>query len=112
VLRKKGKDGLEEAISELEKALRLDPSDLESRVQLAICYEQKAALPEAERLLEATVHEQPNLAEAHRVLARVYYHQGKKEQGDRESAIVLKLDAGRDARGRPPMGNSSAPQSF
>ena len=112
VLRKKGKDGLDEAIAELEKATQLGSSDPESRVQLAICYEQKAALPEAERLLEATVHDQPSLADAHRVLARVYYRQGKKEQGDRESATVLKLDADREARGSPPMGNSSAPKSF
>ncbi|HMD87275.1 MAG TPA: tetratricopeptide repeat protein [Terriglobia bacterium] len=112
VLRKKGPDGVDEAILELEKARQLKPADLDTRVQLAICYEQKAALPEAARLLEATVQERPSLAEAHRVLARVYYRQGKKEQGDRESAIVLKLDTERDARGRPPMGNSSAPQNF
>jgi len=27
------------------------------------------------------------------VLARVYYRQGKKELGDRESAVVSKLDS-------------------
>jgi len=112
VLRKKGPDGLEQAISELETALRLLPTDQDTRVQLAICYEQKSDFSEAERLLESAVGERPEMTEAHRVLARVYYHQGKKEQGDRESATVLKLDAKREARSRPPMGNSSAPESF
>jgi tetratricopeptide (TPR) repeat protein len=112
VLRKKSIDGVDEAMAELGKALQLNPADLETQVQLAICYEQKAALPAAARLLEAAVHEQPGMAEAHRVLARVYYRQGRKVQGDQESATVLKLDSEREARGRSQVTDPSAQPSF
>jgi protein O-GlcNAc transferase len=108
VLRKEGKDRINEAIVELEKARQLDPLNLEARVQLAICYEQEAELVKAERLLEDTVHEQPSLLSAHRVLARVYYSQGKNEQGDRESGMVSKLDSD-ETRHRAQMIDSSAP---
>ena len=111
VLRKEGKDGVDEAIVELEKARQLDPSNLETWVQLALCYEQKAEFLKAERLLEGTVRQQPSLLAAHRVLARVYYAQGKKEQGDRESGIVSKLDS-EESRRRAQMTDSKAPESF
>jgi tetratricopeptide (TPR) repeat protein len=109
VLRKQGK--VNDAALELERALELEPADLESRVQLAICYEQKAELPKAERLLEAAVQQQPNLLDAHRVLAQVYYGEGKKAQGDRESDLVSKLDS-EETRRRAQMMDLSAPETF
>jgi len=69
----------------------MDPSDTLSREDLAICYEKKGRYPEAEDLLVEVVREQPGLVEAHRVLARIYYRQGKKELGDQESGVVSKL---------------------
>jgi Tfp pilus assembly protein PilF len=62
-------------------------------VQLALCYEEKPDLYKAQQLLEAAIRQQPDLREAHRVLARVYYRQGKKQQGDTETTIISSLDA-------------------
>ena len=76
VLRKEGKGRLDEAIISLEKALRLNPSDTQGQVQLALCYEQKGDLRKAQQYLEAAIRLQPDLLDAHRVLARVYYRQG------------------------------------
>jgi tetratricopeptide (TPR) repeat protein len=89
---------LDEAIVHLEKAVQLDPSDNASKQDLAVCYEKKRRYPDAERLLEEVVRREPELIAAHRVLAGVYYRQGKKEQGDRESALVAKLDDARELK--------------
>ena len=110
-LRKQGNDRLGEAILELQESLELDPRNLDVRVELAICYEQTGEFDKAERLLEATVREQPNLVAAHRVLARVYYRQGKKERGDRESGAVSRLDS-EESRRRAQMLGSTTPESF
>ena len=48
---------------------------------------------------EDVVQKEPNLLAAHRVLARVYYRQGKKAEGDREAAIVSKLDLAERKKG-------------
>jgi tetratricopeptide (TPR) repeat protein len=111
VLRKEHGGRIEEAIGELEKAQQLNRLDVESRVQLAICYEQKTQLSKAEQLLETAIQEQPSLEAAHRVLARVYYRQGKKELGDRETEVISKLDS-EETRRRARLIQSSPPESF
>ncbi len=93
VLRRGPAAGRGEAIAYLEKALRLDPNDFLSKLDLALCYEKQNRYLEAERLLTEMVHAQPGLLSAHRVLARIYYRQGKKALGDQESAIIAKLDS-------------------
>jgi tetratricopeptide (TPR) repeat protein len=93
VLRRDNDLRTDEAIGYLEKALKLDPSDTLSKQDLALCYEKKGKYPEAERLMQEVVRNQPGSVSAHRMLARVYYRQGKKEQGDRESASAAKLEA-------------------
>jgi tetratricopeptide (TPR) repeat protein len=99
----------DEAIGYLQKALQLDPSDTLSKQDLALCYEKKGRYPEAERLLVDVLREQPELVAVHRVLARVYYRQGKKELGDHESAVVSKLDL-EELHRRTQMIDSPAPQ--
>ena len=55
----------------------------------------EAALPK----LEALVKEAPTFVEAHVSLATVYYRLKRKADGDREKAIVAKLQAVRRCRG-------------
>jgi Tfp pilus assembly protein PilF len=46
----------------------------------------------ARRSLEAIVKEAPSFTEAHVTLATVYYRLKRKEDGDRERALVQKLN--------------------
>ena len=93
LLRKQSKDRTEETLVYLEKALQLDPKDVQSKLELAFCHEKKLNYPRAETLLEEVVQLQPDLLQAHVGLARVYYRQKKKEKGDREKTIVARLEA-------------------
>ena len=98
LLRKASKDRTEEALTYLEKALLLDPQDIQSKLELGLCYEKKSNYPRAQSLLEEVVQQQPDLVPAHVALARVYYRQKKKEAGDREKSIVGRLEAEQQAR--------------
>jgi len=109
VLRRDNDERTDEAIGYLRKAMRLDPSDTRSRQDAALCYEKKGMYSEAERLLIDVVQEQAGLVSAHRVLARVYYREGKKDLGDHESAVVSKLDSD-DLRRSTQMIDSSVPR--
>jgi protein O-GlcNAc transferase len=86
------------ALAQLEKALLLDPQDLQSKLELAFCYEKKMNYPRAQSLLEEVVQQQRDLVPAHVALARVYYRQRKKEEGDREKSIIARLEAEQQAR--------------
>lgn len=101
LLRKDTKDRTDEAMPYLEKALLLDPRDTQSKLELALCYEKKMNFPKAQGLLEQVVHEQKDLIPAHVALARVYYKQKKKEDGDRERSIVTQLEAEQQGRQVP-----------
>ena len=48
--------------------------------------------------LESLVAEAPNFTEAHVSLATVYYREKRKSDGDRERAIVEKLNAEKQAK--------------
>jgi tetratricopeptide (TPR) repeat protein len=93
VLRKEGDGKIDDAITNLDKALRLNPNDSQSEIQLALCYEAKGDFSQAQQILQHVVKSQPGLLAAHRILARVYYQEGFKTQGDRETAIVARLDS-------------------
>lgn len=92
-LRMEGGGKLDEAIGNLDNALRLSPKDSHSEIQLALCYEAKRDFKRSQQVLQKVVERQPDLVAAHRVLARVYYQEGFKPQGDRESVIVARLDS-------------------
>jgi len=92
LLRKQSDDRADEAIPLLEKALALDPSDISSKQELALCYEKKRDYLRAERLLQEVVGQQPDLVSAHVALGRVYYRQRKKDEGDKEKKIVAQLE--------------------
>jgi len=55
-------------------------------------------LEQARADLESLVAEAPNFTEAHVSLATAYYREKRKADGDRERAIVEKLNAERQAK--------------
>jgi len=55
-------------------------------------------MDEARKIFEALVSDVPNFTEAHVTLATIYYRLKRKEDGDRERAIVNKLNAEAQAR--------------
>lgn len=95
-----------EALQYLGRALKVRPGDLRVRYQLGTIYLSQGKLPEALQELEATVKEAPQFTEAHVSLATVYYRLKRKADGDRERAIVQKLNA--EAQARQPKGEAEA----
>jgi tetratricopeptide (TPR) repeat protein len=93
VLRKEGNNKIDEAIVDLRRAIQLAPADSQSKVQLALCYEEKGEFEPAHEILRHLIQDQPDLLAAHRVLARVYYREGDSSEGNHEAAIVSRLDA-------------------
>jgi tetratricopeptide (TPR) repeat protein len=98
VLRKMDDANTDEAITNLEKALSLDASDIPSKQELGLCFIKKADYAKARDLLEQVVAKEPALTSAHVALAQTYYKLRKKEDGDRERAIVARLQADEQAR--------------
>ena len=80
------------AMGHFERALGVRPGDAGVRYQMVTIYvsrgETDRALPE----LEAIVKEAPAFIEAHVTLATVYYRLKRREDGDRERAIVDALN--------------------
>lgn len=101
VLRKEGDSKTDEAIFNLQKALRLDSSDTTSKQELAICYERKHDYAKAEKLLQEVVLQMPNLVPAHVALSRIYYQDRKKNEGDAEKEIILHLEEQKEPTASP-----------
>jgi tetratricopeptide (TPR) repeat protein len=83
----------DEARSSFDRALRVRPGDPGVRYQLATLDLAIGNIEQACKGLEQLVKETPQFVEAHVSLATVYYRLKRKEDGDRERAIVLKLNA-------------------
>jgi len=88
----------EEALKFLEHALRIRPGDFGVRYQIACIELARQRLEPARQELEALVKEAPEFTEAHVTLATVYFRQKKKVEAERERAIVLKLNAQKQAQ--------------
>lgn len=88
----------DKALQFFQHALEIRPGDYGVRYQIALVKIAKGELGAAERDLEALVKEAPQFTEAHVSLATVYFREKKKEEGNRERAIVLKLNAERQAK--------------
>jgi tetratricopeptide (TPR) repeat protein len=84
---------LDEAFGYLTKAIKLRPRDSYARYHLGALYATKGKPDEARTLLEDVVKEFPNFVEARVLLASVYYRLNRKADGDRERALVEKLNA-------------------
>jgi len=91
-------DKTEEATACLRQALRVRPGDAGARYQISaiLLHEGKAEAARTE--LEALVGEAPEFTQAHVALATVYYRLKRKADGDRERAIVQKLNAQTQAK--------------
>jgi tetratricopeptide (TPR) repeat protein len=82
----------ETALTLLESALRVRPGDLGARYQLASVHLAQGKVEISQKELEGIVKEAPKFTEAHVSLATAYYRLKRKEDGDRERALVLKLN--------------------
>jgi len=82
-----------EAFGYLSRAVRLRPRDQYARYHLGAVHVALGKPNEAQPLLEGVVKEYPDFIEARVLLASVYYKLNRKEDGDREQAIIQKLNA-------------------
>src|SRR6266576_555531 len=87
----------DQALKYIRHALEIRPGDAGVRYQIA-ALELSVGQVEAARIhLESLVAEAPNFTEAHVSLATAYYREKRKADGDRERAIVEKLNAKKQA---------------
>jgi tetratricopeptide (TPR) repeat protein len=87
----------DQARSYFDRALRVRPGDPGVRYQLATVDLATGSVDEARAKLEKLIEESPQFVEAHVSLATVYYRLKRKEDGDRQREIVLKLNAEKQA---------------
>ena len=80
------------AMAHFERALGVRPGDPGVRYQMVTIYVSRGETDRALPLLEAIVKEAPAFLEAHVTLATVYYRLKRREDGDRERAIVDALN--------------------
>jgi tetratricopeptide (TPR) repeat protein len=81
----------------LDRALLVRPKDPGALYQVGATYLAAGDMNRALSALESLVKQYPEFIEPHVSLAQVYYRLRRKEDGDRERAIVQKLKAERDA---------------
>jgi tetratricopeptide (TPR) repeat protein len=87
-----------EASTYLERATTIRPTDLTARKLLASLRLQTGRVTEAAGMLEAIVIDAPELVEVHVQLATAYNRLGRKEDAERERAIVDRLNAEAQAK--------------
>jgi tetratricopeptide (TPR) repeat protein len=85
------------ALRYFQHALQIRPGDFGARYQIASVQLAKGQLAAACLGLESLVKEAPQFSEAHVTLATVYFREKRKAEGERERAIVAKLNAARQA---------------
>ena len=93
LLKKQNPADLAEPHRLLEKALALNPSDQEGKLQLASCFELEGKLTDAQTLLEELTRSNPGSHNAHAALARVYFREKKVEEAEQQKSIAAKLEA-------------------
>jgi tetratricopeptide (TPR) repeat protein len=89
---------LDEARDYLLRALTVRPSEPNARFYLASIDVEQGKLNEALPALEQLVKDTADFVAAHVMLATVYYRMRRKADGDREKAIVNKLNAEQQAK--------------
>jgi len=90
----------DEASRYLERAVAIHPADLTARKLLASLRLQTGRTEEAVQMLEAIVKDAPDLVEAHVQLATGYNRLNRKDDAERERAIVDRLN--KEAQGKSP----------
>ena len=88
----------EEARSYLQRAIQLRPREQYARYHLAAVYAAAGKPGEALPLLEGVLKEHGDFVEARVLLASVYYRLNRKEDGDREKALIQKSNAEQQAK--------------
>ena len=83
----------DESLSLFQRSLALHPKDSAVEYQIATVELATDKVEQARRRLEKLVQESPQFLEAHVSLATVYYRLKRREDGDRERAIVRRLTA-------------------
>lgn len=86
------------ALPYLQHALELRPGDFSARFQIASLQFAQGRIDDARSELESLVKAAPSFLEAHVMLATIYYRDKRKADGDKERAIVDKLNAERQAQ--------------
>jgi tetratricopeptide (TPR) repeat protein len=94
----KNEKRFEDAMRHLQRAEALRPGDLSLRHAKAAVYLGTGETERAREELEHVVKEAPEFIDAHVLLASAYYRLKRKEDGDRERALVEKLTAEVQAR--------------
>lgn len=88
----------DEAYGYLSRAVQLRPQEQYARYHFGAVLAALGKPNEARPFLEGVVKEHPDFVEARALLATVYYRLNRKEDGDREQAIVQKLNAEQQAK--------------
>lgn len=94
----------ETARKHLERALRIRPGDVRILYQMGTIQLAEGQPEQARQTLEGIVKEAPNFVEAHVSLATVYYRLKRKADGDRERAVVDKLN--QELQAKQPRGDT------
>jgi len=87
----------DDALAYLKRAALVRPGDVNVLYYLGSLYVSQGKAAEASPLLEQVVKAAPDFTEAHVSLATAYYRLKRKEEGDRERAIIQKLNAQKQA---------------
>ncbi len=88
----------DEALAHLKRAIQLRPREQYARYHLAAVYASAGKPADALPLLEGVLKEYADFVEARVLLASVYYRLNRKEDGDREKAIIQKSNADQQAK--------------
>ncbi len=88
----KEEQAYDQAMTHFERAHGVRPGDPGVRYQIVTFHVSRGETEKALPLLEAIVKEAPEFLEAHVTLATVYYRLKRREDGDRERAIVDRLN--------------------
>jgi tetratricopeptide (TPR) repeat protein len=88
----------DEALVYLSRAVHLRPRDSYARYHLGGLYAAMRRPDDARTLLEDVVREYPDFVEARVLLASVYFRLNRKADGDRERAIIQKLNTEQQAK--------------
>jgi Flp pilus assembly protein TadD len=96
-----------EALSYLGRALQVRPGSPRAEYQVALAEIGMEKLTDARKTLDALVKQSPTFVEARVSLARVDYRLNLKQDGDRQQAMVAKLNAEIQARQKAQLGETS-----
>jgi tetratricopeptide (TPR) repeat protein len=83
-------DYIDRAISEYKQAMEADPDSLFLRVELAELYGRVTRVADAVREAEAVLKVNPDYADAHRLLARIYWHSLGEGEADKVAKESLR----------------------